>query len=122
MNPYYYLFYRLSRFYNRKGNNPIGPIGAISVLIGLNALVVYSWILPIMQERAQGINTKGYMALALAIIIANSFLFLNKRRVGEIMIRYSDESVRSRRIGGFLVIVYVVLTVGLVLCGAKPLN
>ena len=54
------------------------------------------------------------MALVIVIIIANSVLFLNKRRVGEIMIRYSDESVRSRRIGGFLVILYVVLTFALV--------
>ena len=54
MNPYYYLFYRLSRVWNKKGNNALGPIGAISILLTANVAVVYFWILPITQENVQG--------------------------------------------------------------------
>ncbi len=46
MNPYYYLFYRLSRIWNKKGDNALGPMGAISILIGVNAAVVYTKIVP----------------------------------------------------------------------------
>ncbi len=30
MNPYYYMFYKLSRFLNEKGNNEWGPIAAMT--------------------------------------------------------------------------------------------
>lgn len=41
MNPYFYLFYRLSRFLNRSGKNEMAPIYAITILVGMNVSLLY---------------------------------------------------------------------------------
>ncbi|HCE58976.1 MAG TPA: hypothetical protein DER09_14375 [Prolixibacteraceae bacterium] len=52
MNPYYYLFYKLSRFVNNMGKNELGPITAISFLIGLNIMGIYGTILHITEKNS----------------------------------------------------------------------
>ncbi len=113
MNPYYYLFYKLSRFLNRKGNNEWGPVYALTVLAGWNIGFAFIKVLPVTQE-----NFKTYYQTKLALIlivlfITNSILFLDKNRVKKIINRYNIESDISRRIGSFFVILYVVLSLGL---------
>jgi hypothetical protein len=115
MNPYYYLFYKLSRFLDKKGNNENGPIFAISILIGWNLGIVFIKILHITQENYQSKYKYGLILMAITLFIINYVLFLNKKRVKEIVNRYKLETERSRKIGNFLVILYVVLSLGLII-------
>jgi len=114
MNLYYYLFYKLSKFINKKGNNEYGPIFAISVLLSLNIGLFFTKILPVTQENYQRSYEKGVYAIVIMIIILNYILFLNKRRVSEIMNRYQRESETNRKLGNALVILYVVVSLGLI--------
>lgn len=117
INPYYYLFYKLSRFLNRKGNNEWGPIGAMTWFNGWYAVAAYSQVFP-PSQAGPVINHKIVIgALIVALFVTNSILFLNRNRVEKIMSQYERESERSRRIGGFLVILYVVLSFALILFG-----
>ena len=114
MNPYYYLFYKLSRFLNRKGNNENGPIFALSILIGWNLGIVYINVLPVTQVNYQSSYKLGIIAIGILLFIMNYFLFLNKKRVKGIMNRYKNESETSRKTGNVLVILYVALSLALI--------
>lgn len=114
MNPYYYLFYKLSRFLNKKGNNEWGPVYAISVLIGWNIGMAYIKILPITRENFIGSYKTVLVMILVSLFIANCILFLNKKKVKAIMSRYKGESETKRKVGSFLVILYVILSLALV--------
>jgi hypothetical protein len=115
MNPYYYLFYKLSRFLNKKGNNEWGPIYGISIFFGWTIVVIYIKIFHITGENSQGIYKTILGIVAVFLFVINCILFLNKRRVKEIMNRYKGESEIRRKIGNFLVILYVALSLALIL-------
>lgn len=114
INPYYYLFYKLSRSLNRKGNNEWGPIGAMTWFNGWYAVAAYSQLFP--PSQAGSVNNHKIVigTLILGLFVTNSVLFLNKKRVEKIMSQYKRESERSRRIGRFLVILYIVLSFALI--------
>jgi hypothetical protein len=114
MNPYYYLFYKLSRSLNKKGNNEWGPIYALSVLIGWNILVVYINLFHITEANSKGIFKTMFGVIAIALFITNAILFLNKRRGKEITNRFKGETERNRKIGNLLVILYVILSLALI--------
>lgn len=113
MNPYYYLFYKLSCFLNKRGNNEWGPVYAISLLIGWNIGLVYIKILPITSENWVGGYRTGLSVIMVCLFIMNCLLFLNKRRVKEIMNRFRGETEVSRKGGSFLVILYGILSLAL---------
>ena len=115
MNPYYYLFYKLSRFLNKKGNNEWGPIYGISIFFGWTIVVVYVKIFHITEEYSQGIYKTILGIVTVSLFVTNCILFLNKKRVKAIMDRYKNESDTSRKMGNFLVILYVVLSLGLII-------
>lgn len=114
MNPYYYLFYKLNLFLNKKGNNENGPIFVLSILIGWNIGIAYIKVFPVTQNNYQSGYKFGIIAIAIILFIINYFLFLDKNRVKEIMSRYKGESETSRKIGNSLVILYVALSLGLI--------
>lgn len=114
MNPYYYLFYKLTRFLNKKRNNEWGPIAAITWFTGWYIGVIYIKVLPVTHENYQSNFKYGVIVLAIALFIANTVLFLNKNRVKEIMNRYKGESETSRILGNSLVILYILLSLGLI--------
>jgi uncharacterized membrane protein len=114
MNPYYYLFYKLSRFLNKKGNNEWGPIFGISCVIILNIIFVYVTSLHIAEKNAQGLYKTIFVIICIALFITNSILFQNKKRVKEIMNRFKEETDRNRRIGNCLIIFYVILSLALI--------
>lgn len=116
MNPYYYLFYKLSRFLNKKENNENGPIFALSIIIGLNFGVIYVNVLPVTQENYQSSYKYGIIIImGIVLFITNYILFLNKKRVAAIMLRYIKESKTSRKIGNILVVLYVMLILAMIL-------
>ena len=111
MNIYYYLFYKLSRALNKKGNNELGAIQGLSMLVSLNIVLIYLNVLPVTRENYHGGYKIGLAFVLITLFVINSILFLNKKRRKEIMQRFKAESQRSRRIGNFLVITYVVMTI-----------
>ncbi len=117
MNPYYYLFYKLSHFLNSKGKNEIGPISGISFLVGLNIMVSYEPLLHITKKNYLGPYKTIFIAICVVLFITNSILFLNKKRVSEINDRYKGESETSKKVGNFLVILYVALSLGIIVFG-----
>ena len=110
MNIYYYLYYKLSRVLNRKGKNEWGVISALFILIGFNIAVIYINILPVTKYNFNKGYKIGFIFIAVILFVTNSFLFLNKKRCKRIMNRYKNESLKSKRIGNVLVILYIVLT------------
>lgn len=114
MTPYYYLFYKFSRFLNKKGNNEWGAIYALTVLIGWNVGIIYIKVLPINLENFKSSYKYGLIGFVAVLFIANAILFLNKKRVKDIMSRYKGETERDRKMGNFLVILYVILSLVLI--------
>jgi len=115
MNPYYYLFYKLSCFLNKKGNNEWGPMYALSVLVVLNIIVVYVNFFHITEVNSKGSYKTGLIIIGIALFITNYILFLHKDKYKQIVKRYKNETTRSRKIGSFLVILYIVLTLALII-------
>lgn len=111
MNIYYYLFYKLSIALNKKGNNEWGPIGAITFLISLNISLLYIIIFSVTSENFVEGHKTILIIIGIIIFGLNTVLFLKKKRVGKIMERYQDESLKSKRLGSFVVILYVLFTV-----------
>lgn len=110
MNIYYYLFYKLSSALNKKGNNEWGPIGAITFLISLNIGLTYINIFPVTSENYVGGHKTILIGVGIIVFVLNTILFLNKKRLRKIMGRYKGESLKKKRIGSFLVILYVAIT------------
>lgn len=110
MNIYYYLFYKLSRGLDKKGNNEWGPITAISFLIGLNIGLTYINIFPVTRENF----SEGHKILLISVFVflylLNTFLFLNKKRRRQIISRYKDESLLNKRTGNLVVMLYITIT------------
>ena len=79
MNPYYYLFYKLNRFLNKKGENEWGSIGAITYLIGMNIVILYSNIFPFSGEIKE-LHKIIFVIIVISLFLFNSILFLNKNR------------------------------------------
>ncbi len=93
----------------------MGPIFAISLVIVWNVTTVpYIVARRFANEDFSGVNRLVLVLIMALIWITNLVLFLNKERVKEINYRYKGESERSRRIGGFLVILYLVLSFALI--------
>ena len=115
MNPYYYLFYKLNRFLNKKENNEWGVIYAISGLLMLNFIYIYIKFFNITKENSEGLYKTILIVITILLFIINWILFLDKKRVQKIMNLYKNESKINRRLGSFLVVFYVILTVALIL-------
>lgn len=113
MNPYYYLFYKLTLFLNKKGNNEWGPIHAMSFFVLCNIIIFYTKIFPATEE-SKDFHKIIIGTIVICLFITNSILFLNKKRAERIMARYQNESETSRKIGNFLVILYMVVSLGLI--------
>jgi lipopolysaccharide assembly outer membrane protein LptD (OstA) len=117
MNPYYYLFYKLTYFLNKKGDNEWGVIFALSGLLGWNVVIVYVKAFNITQDNFNGIYMSTSIVIAILLFVANSAMFLNKKRVERIMNRYKNETELKRKIGNVAVLLYAALTVALIVFG-----
>lgn len=114
MNPYYYLFYKLHRFLNKKGDNIWGVIFAVSALFAWNFVFIYIKLFSITNDEFKGVYKTILIAIAIFIFVTNSVMFLNKQRVERIMNRYKSESELKRKLGNIAVLLYAVLTVALI--------
>lgn len=113
-NPYYYLFYRFNQFLNKKGDHELGPMFGVSVIVALNLSVVFRKLLPISKENFDGLYKYSYIILLILIYVINSILFYDRKRVNRIMEQYRKESQTSKRIGGWLIVFYVLFSLGLI--------
>jgi amino acid permease len=114
MNLYYYLFYKLSQYLNKKGNNEWGPIYAITSIILMNIIFIYVKVFDISEENSQG-PYKTILGIAiLFVFIINAILFKDRRRTKEITDIYKGESMRSRKIGNAAVLAYVLFSLCLI--------
>ena len=52
MNPYFYVFYKLSKLLNKKGNNKRGPINALTLLVLIDICFIYIKVFDISQYTA----------------------------------------------------------------------
>jgi hypothetical protein len=115
MQVYFYLFYKLTRLLNKKGNNEMGPISAITLLGTINIVVIYSKIL-ILSGNSLLSNYKLYFILLIVILfILNCKLFLDKKKVKEIIDKYGRESYKRSTFGFILVYLYISISLGLLL-------
>jgi len=111
MNPYYYLYYKISRILNKKGNNEWGAMYALSLLIFINLIIVYINVFHVTKENFKNNGYKtGLIIIGIVLFITNYALFLYKNKYKQIIKRYEKETLRSQRIGGFIVIMYFGLT------------
>ena len=113
-NPYYYLFYRFNQFLNKKKDNEWGVIYAMAVLPGWNIIFIYIKLFNITQENSEGRFKIILIIILASLFIMNSILFLNKKRINRIMERYGKESQVRKKIGGVIIILYIIFSVGLI--------
>lgn len=78
MNLYYYLFYKLSQFLNKKGDNEWGPIYAITIIILMNIIFVYVKLFDITEENSQGSYKTILGIVIICIFITNAILFQDR--------------------------------------------
>jgi len=109
MNIYYYLYYKISTTINKKGNNVLGVIAALTWLLGLNVGIIYSNLLKINNNNFKDYKI-GIIIIAIILFVTNCILFFNKKRRSEIENKFINESLKSKRIGGFLVVTYIIIT------------
>jgi|SRR5699024_1562216 len=109
MNPYYYLFYKINRILNKKGDNEMGPIFGVTVLIGWNFALIYNKTSIVNMSIFE--SHKPYIIVfVITIFIINIILFSNKKRVNRIEERYKNESKMHKITGNVVVLIYVILT------------
>jgi len=110
MNPYYYLFYKISRGLNKRGNNEWGVLFALSFLISINIIVIYVNIFHVTRQNFADGYKVGLIIIWVFLFITNYILFFHKDKYKQIVKRYEKETLRSKRIGNFLVITYILVT------------
>lgn len=114
MNPYFYIFYKFNNFLNKKRNNEWGPIAAMTLFPGWNIGLAYITFLPITKENFDGTYKIILIIILGSLFFFNSVLFLNKKRVKEIILRYGKESKQQHNMGNIMVILYAILSIGIV--------
>jgi len=110
MNPYYYLYYKISQLINKKGNNQWGAMYALSFLIFINIIVIYIKVFHVTLGNFNNSYKIGIIIIGIVLFIANYILFLHKDRYINIVKRYKRETLRGNRIGSSLVITYIIVT------------
>ena len=111
MNPYYYLYYKISRILNKKGNNEWGAMYALSFLIFINLIVVYVNVFHVTKENFKSGGYKiSLIIIGIVLFITNYALFLHKNKYKQIIKRYEKETLRRQKIGSFFVVMYFILT------------
>ena|SRR5690554_3009122 len=114
MNPYYYLFYKLNRFLNKKGDNEWGPIYGLTFFTFQYIAIFF--VKAFSMTQSQFNEYKFYIGgVAISFFILNSILFLSKKRVQKIIEQYKSESIKSRKAGNILLALYVIIPLGLIL-------
>jgi len=111
MNIYFYFFYKLSVVLNKKGNNDLGPIVAITFFPLSTTIPILVYFIPDDVTNLKNIYGVGIVVFCLLFYILNSILFLNKKRRIEIQKRFQGESLRSARIGNILVLIYIIFAI-----------
>lgn len=112
MNPYFYVFYKLSNLLNKKGNNKRGPINALTLLVLIDICFIYIKVFDISQSNAKEIYKIGIIIISISLFLINNYLFLYNDRYREIQAKYSKEGIKQKKIGSILVIFYVIVTFG----------
>jgi hypothetical protein len=111
MNIYYYFFYKISVILNKKGNNEWGPIAAITFFPLISTVPFIVMLMPDDITDLKNIYGFGLFTIASVFFIINTFLFLNKKRRLEIQKRFQGESLRSKRIGNIIVLLYIIFAI-----------
>jgi uncharacterized membrane protein YidH (DUF202 family) len=117
MNIYYYLFYKIYRFTQKLGNYDVAfsAVFGLSFLLGLNFLVIFIKLFPATLENLNEYQYKiPLLIFFAAILISNYFLFVFKKRYEDIEKQFINESKRKKRIGNFIVVAYVIISLLLV--------
>ncbi|MAO08212.1 MAG: hypothetical protein CL596_05825 [Alteromonas sp.] len=109
MNPYYYLFYKLTSLFNKKGNHEIGPIYAITISVFLYFLLVFLKILQLTKENFNSTYKYYIGGAVLALFIINYLVFRQKKLVDRIKNKYENERPKSKIIGNIFVIIFMIL-------------
>ena len=111
MNIYYYFFYKISGVLNRKGNNDLGPVVAITFFPLLTTVPVIAYFIPNNVTNLKNVYGVGIVIICILFYILNSFLFLNKKRRREIQRRFQGESLRNKMIGNIIVLLYIIFAI-----------
>ena len=117
MNFYYYLFYKIYRFTQKLGRDDVAFSATVGLtfLLGLNLIVISFKLFP---ATVKSLNEYQYkiplLIVSGAILIINYFLFVFKKRYEDIEKQFINESKRKKRIGNFIVIAYVIISLLLV--------
>jgi hypothetical protein len=111
MNIYYYFFYKISRVLNKKENNDLGPIVAITFFPLATTIPILVYFIPDDVTNLKNIYGVGIVIFCLLFYILNSVLFLNKKRRREIQKRFQGEPLRSKRIGSIIVLLYIIFAI-----------
>jgi len=113
MNFYKYLFYKLYSFVKsvdkRKGAE-WGAMNALSILVLTNVGILHNKLFSV----AKGSYTSNWkiplILIGVLIYATNYLLFVHKNGFASIEKQYKNETPTKRRIGTFIVILYLLLT------------
>jgi len=111
MNIYYYFFYKISGVLNKKGNNEWGPIAAITFFPLVSTIPIIVMLIPDDITDLKNIYGIVLFTVASGFFIINTVLFINKKRCREIQKRFQGESLRSKRIGNIIVLLYITFAI-----------
>jgi uncharacterized membrane protein len=111
MKIYYYLFYRFSSLLNKNDNNKDAPVLAISGIVMLNFVVIYTKVFGINENYHPQFLKFIYIIIIVCWIAFNYYLFLYKNKYKKIIKKYQNESASKRRVGNIFLTVYIILSI-----------
>lgn len=110
-NPYYYLFYKISKVINKKNNNEMGVMYALTLLITINFITIIGKIVDINESNYRNQNNRAILFIFIIVLfVSNYFIFIHNNRFKKILKLYINESKRSKLIGNTLVLTYIIVT------------
>jgi hypothetical protein len=112
--PYYYLFFKLNRLFNKKENNIWGVIYAQSFLIYINVILIYISVFHVTRYNFHLGHKAIVIVLGIVIFLVNLILFLPKNRHQKLVRDFEEKSTLGKKLGNFIIILYISITIILI--------
>ena len=117
MKPYYYIFYRITKWYETCWEHGIALAGGITFVSGLFMLHIETLCIWLNLFKPNKINI---VVILIVLLIINSRLFSNAKYI-ELEKKWKNESRRNRIVNGCFILLYFITSL-LIFCLAIKYN
>lgn len=111
-----YIFYRICGIYHNvigykdKGTKTFGGVSGVSLIQTINLMAIISFILPLNKIDDQNL-TLAFLTSFILLFALNYYRYVKFAPIEKIEIRYVSESFKSKRIKGYGIIFYWIISI-----------